>query len=109
MGAEADPKKVAEWTRRLRRFEARSSQSVAVFCQNEGVSVPSLYKWRKRLQGSPFQAVQVAPAELGRGHEEAIIHLGQDIRIELGSDLTVVDLVLKRLLAVALEPRDESC
>ena len=109
MGGDADPKKLAEWTNRLRRFEARSSQSVAVFCQHEGVSVPSLYKWRKRLHGRPFQAVQVAPAVLGRAHGEAIIHLGKEIRIELGSDLTVVDLVVKRLLAIAIEPRDESC
>ena len=42
------PQKRAEWRQRLRRF-ARSKLSVAEFCRQEKVSVPSFYQWRKRL------------------------------------------------------------
>ena len=42
------PQKRAEWRQRLRRF-ARSKLSVAEFCRQEKVSVPSFYHWRKRL------------------------------------------------------------
>ena len=37
-----------EWRGRLKRWEA-STLTVAAFCRGEGVSVPTLYEWRKRL------------------------------------------------------------
>lgn len=43
--------KVAEWRRRLVRFR-RCGQSVTAFCREEGVSTPSFYQWRKRLQSA---------------------------------------------------------
>src|SRR4051812_36976781 len=36
------------WGERLRRYE-RADQTVAEFCRQEGVSVPSFYQWRQRL------------------------------------------------------------
>ena len=36
------------WRSRLNRFQS-SGLSVTRFCQDEGVSVPSFYQWRKRL------------------------------------------------------------
>lgn len=36
------------WRSRLRRFQS-SGLSVTRFCQDERVSVPSFYQWRKRL------------------------------------------------------------
>jgi transposase len=41
--------KVQEWRGRMARF-AKVRQSVARFCQDEGVSVPSFYQWRKKLK-----------------------------------------------------------
>jgi transposase-like protein len=40
--------KLAVWQARLRRF-AESGSSIAKFCRQEGVSAPSFYLWRKRL------------------------------------------------------------
>ena len=37
------------WRKRLARFE-RGDWKVGEFCRREGVSGPSFYRWRKRLQ-----------------------------------------------------------
>lgn len=37
------------WRKRLARFQC-SNLTVAEFCRREGVSDPSFYQWRKRLQ-----------------------------------------------------------
>jgi len=37
------------WIERLKRF-AQANQTVAQFCQIEGVSVPSFYNWRKKIR-----------------------------------------------------------
>ena len=39
----------ARWSERLRRWE-RSGLSITAFCHREGVSLPSFFQWRKRLQ-----------------------------------------------------------
>ncbi len=97
--------KVVEWTNRLRRFE-QSNQTVARFCVDEGVSQPSFYSWRKKLRelapassGSLFQPVHVASCLPETIREETVIRLGRDIEIELGSELTVVESIVKQLLA----------
>lgn len=41
------------WQERLRRFD-RSQMTVTQFCQNEGVSQPSFYNWRKKLRQTPI-------------------------------------------------------
>ena len=101
-----------EWGERLARF-AKAKQTVAEFCLNEGVSQPSFYQWKKRLVAtrmdsasksaetpSGFQPVQIiAPAQSRR--QETIIRWGQDLQIELGSDLAVVEVVVAQLLEAA--------
>ena len=47
--------KVAEWQERLARFH-RSGVSIAQFCHDEGVSTPSFYIWRRKLQRKPAAA-----------------------------------------------------
>ncbi len=37
------------WPQRLARFQC-SDLTVVEFCRHEGVSAPSFYRWRKRLQ-----------------------------------------------------------
>lgn len=39
----------AAWRGRMARFR-RGKETVAEFCRREGVSVPSFYHWRKRLE-----------------------------------------------------------
>ena len=112
MAREFSTAKRAEWGARLARF-ARAKQTVAEFCLDEGVSQPSFYQWKKRLTASRaesaskagetprrFQPVQIiSPAQPRR--QETMIHLGQGIQIELGSDLAVVEVVVNQLLASA--------
>lgn len=52
----------AQWRARLKRFEKRKG-AAAAFCEAEGVSVWSLYDWRRRLTGqSRSKAHRRAPA-----------------------------------------------
>src|SRR5262249_47439417 len=48
-GRRPDPALENLWRERLLRFE-RSGLSAPAFCAKEGVSVPSLYAWRRRLR-----------------------------------------------------------
>ena len=52
MSAETKVGKVAEWKRRLGRYE-RTELTVAEFCRREGISVSSLYQWMRTLAGMP--------------------------------------------------------
>ena len=48
MARSSDCRKVPEWQRRMARFE-KTQQSAVQFCRDEGVSVASFYRWRKKL------------------------------------------------------------
>jgi hypothetical protein len=60
MARASDPRKVIEWQRRIARFEA-APRSVARFCQDEGVSVPAFYHWRKKLRRPRPTTAAAAP------------------------------------------------
>lgn len=110
--------KVSEWTRRLRRYE-KSEQTVARFCRDEGVSQGSFYLWKKKLRdllpggckdespsghsSAQFRPVHVAPSLTQTSQQQTIVRLGDDIRIELGSDLAVVESVVRQLLATVAD------
>ena len=117
------PEKVKEWKSRLERFAA-SKQTVAEFCRQEGVSDASLYLWKKKLRAtretsarktrtgvgdtsapSSFQAVRVVSPPVKTANAETVIQLTGGVRIQLGSDLPVVELVVKELLASTIEAR----
>mgnify|MGYP003532206246 CR=1 FL=1 len=51
MGRRVDHGKHGEWSERLRR-RRESGLTVAEFCEWEGVSVASFYKWQKKLRGT---------------------------------------------------------
>jgi len=102
----SNPIKVQQWTERLVRFD-QSSQTVAQFCQNEGVSQPSFYQWKKKLadpnkrpsstrESSPvaFQALEVTSLPLSA----TTVRLANGVEIELGGDLRIVQAVVKQLL-----------
>ena len=48
MSRGSNPAKVEQWTACLARFQD-SGLTVAKFCEEEGVSAPSFYQWRRRL------------------------------------------------------------
>jgi hypothetical protein len=124
------PKKLKQWTARLKRFEA-SNQTVVRFCQVEGVSQPSFYQWKKKLASQAgrsgladkpnetrggFRPVEisspVAAAIPTSKQSGATIRLARDIAIELGSDLRVVESIVQQLLDSLSEtplPGDRSC
>jgi hypothetical protein len=52
------------WQERLRRFVSGGQVSVAQFCQQEQVSVPAFYAWRKKL-AQPNETRQQADASPG--------------------------------------------
>lgn len=108
-----------EWVRRMARF-ARSNQSVVRFCDDEGVSTPSFYQWRKRLDETRsrgtvssgtacgdrrrrqrFMPVQVLMVDGAQHAAKTIVRLGHGIQIELGDDLTIVEAVIRQLTAAA--------
>ena len=120
----SSPEKIKEWTSRLERF-AESQQTVGEFCRREGVSEPSFYLWKKKLppvrdvdaarnkrQGvkdkaapSSFQVVHVTEAPMLTAKEATVIQLAGGVQIQLGSDLPVVELVVKQLLAATIAAR----
>ena len=106
-----NPEKLAEWTHRFERF-ARSNQTVSAFCQDEGVSGPSFYHWKRRLRNlvppKKFQPVHVAnlAGELlisQQAQTNTVIQLGNGIQIQLGSDLPIVKVVVQQLLAATMD------
>lgn len=48
------------WVERLERFK-QAEQTVAQFCVTEGISVPSFYQWRRKLEPKPEGKRQAAP------------------------------------------------
>ena len=60
----SDPQLTQQWRDRLARFD-QSELSVAQFCQREGYSAASFYRWRQKLRAdrahdhrSPFVTVE---------------------------------------------------
>ena len=105
----SSPIKVQQWTERLERF-AQSGQTVVQFCQDERVSQPSFYQWKKKLtqQARPassdansarpsFQAVEITSPS----HSATTVRLANGIEIELGDDLRIVQAVVQQLLELA--------
>jgi hypothetical protein len=58
--------KVAEWQERLARFQ-RSGSSIAQFCCDEGISTPSFYVWRRKLQRKPAASGSIGAGRFARG------------------------------------------
>ena len=112
------------WRRRVRRF-GRSGLTVVQFCEEEGVSTASFYRWRKRLsierpitggvrqvktaadQMPAFQSVRVTPS-----HAAMSICLPGGVRVEVPMvDLDAVRAVLDELLRRKATPdgRNSPC
>ena len=89
----------ATWRKRLARWR-RSGKTVTEFCRQEGVSKPSFYAWRKRLEEETpavefVELERVAPTEAARIELELS---GVTVRLRAGfdaSDLRSVITVLE--------------
>ena len=88
------------WIQRLDRFSL-SDKTVVQFCQDERVSVPSFYQWRKRLQ-----------PKLNTSEETATVHASAKfLPVELPSasinqPITVVSLDLPGGIGLRIEVKN---
>jgi len=102
MARSSDSVKARQWQRRMRRFE-RSRQSVARFCRDEQVSVPSFYQWRKKLRelgettGQAEQLVRFRPVQLVASSSLAIRLPGGTHLDVPTADPQVLQLVIQTL------------
>ena len=119
--------KVQQWTDRLSRFR-RGGQIVAAFCQSEGVSEASFYLWKRKLappaertgkRSTSSEATSSEPTSSGPASSRptcsglafqtvalvstsasaTTVRLPRGIEIELGTDLRVIEAIVKQLLA----------
>jgi transposase len=100
-GRRTDPSLEDLWRQRLLRFE-RSGLSAVAFCAKEGVSPPSFYAWRRRLQPPAEQAAHLVPVRLlpAAAPVEMLLPGGIVLRLAPGCDLDFV-----RSLVAALGER----
>lgn len=123
MSRGSNPAKAQRWSDRLDRFE-NSSQTIAQFCVVEGVSQSAFYQWKKKLGsdkrsrgGRPKRSGMASHAEKPSrrsknepafrpvqlmstpGHQRSTtIRLADDVEIELGNNLQVVDVVVRSVV-----------
>ena len=98
--------KTVEWRERLKRF-GKSRMTVTQFCEVEGVSAPSFYEWRRKLNavaGAPvFQQVVVTPAA-SWPRSGLLVRLASGAEIEVaGADLEVIRAVVGALARAECE------
>lgn len=91
------------WTDRLKRFRS-PDQTVAEFCAAEGVSVPTFYKWKRRLtRTAPSAAAPtVVPVRITTPGPttpavEVILPSGTLIRFATVCDPGMIAAVLRQL------------
>ena len=114
MARSSDSDKAVAWRRRVRRF-GRSGLTVARFCQEEGVSTASFYRWRNRLaeQELPTRNADARrslttggvvppafqPVRVTRAETPISIQLPGGVRVEVPAEnLDAVRVVLGELL-----------
>jgi transposase len=99
------------WRRMLRQFR-RSGLSVQKFCEQQGLSVPSFYGWRRTLAARDEAAVGFVPVQVtpppqplttdgSAAAMELVLGAGRRLRIGPGFD----GPTLMRLLALLEEGR----
>ena len=92
------------WRQRIAEQE-RSGMSVQRFCEEQGLTEPSFYLWRKRLrkpQAMRFALVETGPARQQHATEpdlELVLASGERLRIGADVDPTALRRVLAALRA----------
>ena len=94
-----------QWQRLIALHE-KSGQSVSVFCQERGVSAPSFYYWRQRLQQKPnvpltFALVDTRNNVVAPAPAMIELFLVSGDRLRVPAEATCLRLVL----SVLREPR----
>jgi putative transposase len=88
----------SEYWRDLIQQQARSGQSVSVFCSQHRLSEQSLYYWRKRLSKEAPVSFALVTADQSKSRDAARLELelgsGQRLRIGCGVDATTLRTVL---------------
>lgn len=91
-----------QFWRDLIERQQHSGQSIREFCDDEGVSQPSFFSWRKRLRSEnarpksrflPLQ-IDVTDSVASSGRIEILLNGGQRVRIEPGFDRRTLEDVL---------------
>mgnify|MGYP003384660591 CR=1 FL=1 len=73
------------WAERLRRY-SQSGLTVAAFCDQERVSLPSFYQWRRKLDGSPDGGIVTAQRDKNatmRSQAFVPVHITQSAVVEM--------------------------
>ena len=97
-GRRPDPALADLWRQRFQRFE-HSGLSAVAFCAKEGVSAPSFYAWRRRLQPPDEQAPRLVPVRLlpVAVPLEVVLPGGLVLRLTPGCDLGFVRALIDTL------------
>ena len=109
MSRGSDAVKCQQWAKRLERF-AKSGQTVAAFCRDEGVSAPSFYQWKRKLgsvnrnhnrlakrggrKSTAFKQLHVSSQSV----RSVSMRLPDGIVIDLGSDLLTIEKIVAQVL-----------
>ena len=104
MGRQADPRKAAQWRRRLARHGA-SGLPVTRFCVREGVSVSAFEYWRRRLQAdaAPVDDRPRAPAHDVFAPVEVVSGRAVTIRFTSGAVMEIPEDLLATALRTLAE------
>jgi transposase-like protein len=88
----------SEYWRDVIQQQARSGQSVSVFCSERGLTEQSLYYWRKRLHKEGPVSFALVTADRSDSKDGAPLELelgsGQRLRIPRGADPATLRTVL---------------
>jgi len=89
------------WRERLARYR-RSGQTVAAFCEGEGVSTPSFYAWKRRLgldavNGQPAAAPLFVPISVNTAAAGVRIVLpgGAVVEMPAGADAQLLQTCIR--------------
>jgi hypothetical protein len=99
-GNERDGRKERQWRRWIGEWRA-SGLTVRAFCARRGLSEPSFYGWRRRLEGlgaarAAFVPVQVVGGEVpAQGSAlELVLSSGRTVRVAPGFDAATLRALL---------------
>ena len=104
MARPQDPEKLAEWREKLARSK-QSGQTVAAFCEAEGVSKSVYFWWQRKIAMLELKqkAAETKPSGAKTG-EFMVIQLPNGVRFELPADnLDLVRAVVNELAGTMYE------
>jgi transposase-like protein len=95
------PETVELWRQRLQRFDS-ARMTVARFCQSEGVSQPSFYKWKKTLR-ELSQQPSLRPTQPEVSFVPLRVSAAAENRVEVATDHAEHEPVAPPLASTTIE------